>query len=90
MCCSIGDIISCKNIKSDTISAILEKTDEDFALQLYKDNNIIASKTKIYFFLYNLTCFKYRVAMSGNCHLDFSYLYIKETRVTELGFIHVS
>lgn len=42
----------------------LNKTDKDFALNLYRDSNAIIFKIQTHFFLYNVTRFKYRVAVS--------------------------
>lgn len=68
----------------------LNKTDEDFALKLYKDSNAVDSKTQIYFFLHNATCFKYRVAANRKCWFDFLLPCTDQMRVIELSLIDVS
>lgn len=40
--------------------------------------------------MYNVTCFKYRATIIRKYWLNFSYSYIKETKVIDLGSIKVS
>lgn len=78
-----------KEIKQEAWLANLNKTDEDFALKLYKDSNAFISKTQIHFSSHNAICFKYGAAVTKKCQLDFPYPYIDQTRVIELGSIDV-
>lgn len=83
-------ILVFENICEKALSASLNKFNKEFPLKLYKENNFVASKTKIYPSLLNATYFIYRAANSGTCCFNFSYLRIDKTRVTELRFINVS
>lgn len=75
-CYLITDIILTKKIKQETPSVNLNKIDKDFALKLYKYSNDIAFKTQIYLSLYNITYFKYGVAVNKKCQFDFPHLCI--------------
>lgn len=43
--CSMANVLLTKNISQEALSACLNKTDEEFTLKLYKDNNTVAHKT---------------------------------------------
>lgn len=45
------------------VSRSLDKIDGEFALKSYKDNNSIIYTIYTYLSLYNVTCFKHRVAI---------------------------
>lgn len=87
---SAVDILLPKYISQKTPLASLDKIDTEFALALYKDSNVIASKTLIYSFFYNITYFKYRAAINGRYWFDFFYPCIDKTKVMGLGFIEIS
>lgn len=59
ICYLMADILDSKETSQKVLSVSLAKTDEEFALKLHKNNNTVASTTQIYFFLHNVTCFKY-------------------------------
>ena len=62
--CSLMSVVSiAKKTSQKALSVSLNKTNEEFALKLYRNSNIIVSKTQIHSFLYNMTCFMYRAAM---------------------------
>lgn len=87
----MADILVCENMHPKALSATLNKSDKKFSLlKLYKNSNFIASKTQIYSFLHNATCFKYRVAANKKDWLDFSSFHIDRTRKTEPEFIDIS
>lgn len=50
ICYLIAKILSTKKIKQEVLSVALNKIDKDFAFKLYKNSNIITSKTQIYSF----------------------------------------
>lgn len=61
----MANVLEYKKIRQEASSTSLDKTDIKFALKLYKDNNSIASTTQIYLSLHNVTCFKYKIAVTG-------------------------
>ncbi len=74
----------------EALSASQDKTDAEFALALYRDSNVVASKTQVHSSLYNATCFQYGADVSGKCRFDFLRPCIDKTRVTGLGSIEIS
>lgn len=46
-----------EDISQKAPSASFNKTNNKYALKLYKNSNIVAFKTQIYSFLHNATCF---------------------------------
>lgn len=46
------------------LSINLDKTDIKFVFKLYKNSNSVASKTQVYYFLHNITYFKYSIAIT--------------------------
>lgn len=64
ICCLITDILVHEKTSCKALSTSLDKTNKKFALKLYKDNNTIIFKIQIYFFSHNVTCFKYKVAIT--------------------------
>lgn len=73
----------------EVLLAGLDKTDKKFTLKLYRDSNAIISKTPIYSFLHNTTCFKYETAMTRKCQFDFPYSCVEKTKVIKLGSINI-
>lgn len=67
----------------------LKKTDSDFALKLYKNNNIMVSKIQINSFSHNVIYFKYKVTVTEKFRFNFSYPYIDQTRLTKFDSIDV-
>lgn len=67
ICCLILNILMAEKTSQKAPSASLNKTDEEFALKFYKDSNAVSSRTQVHFFLHNVTCFKYGIAMTGKC-----------------------
>ena len=63
----MSDVPIAVKISEKASSVSLDKTDKEFALKLYKDSNVVTSKTQIYSFLYNTTYFKYGTIMIGKC-----------------------
>lgn len=59
----IVNVLNFQETSQKSLPASLNKTDKKFILKLYKNSNIIVSKTQIHFFLHNITCFKYRAAI---------------------------
>lgn len=85
----IADITLSEDIKFEAPSANLDKTDKNFALKFYKDNNTVVSKIQIHSPLYNTICLKYRAIVTKNYCFDFPHLCINKIRVTELDSINV-
>lgn len=50
ICCLIIDILDFEKTSQKAPSASLDKTNKEFIIKLYKDSNIVISKTQIYFF----------------------------------------
>lgn len=72
------DVSDVEETNHKALLVSLNKIDEEFALKIYKDSNIIASKTQIHSFLHNMTCFKYGIATTRKCRIEFPYLCIEE------------
>ena len=48
ICCLMADVSDSSMTSQEALLANLDKTDEEFALKLYKDSNTMAFKTQIY------------------------------------------
>lgn len=64
ICYLMADIPIAEIISQEAPSVSLDKTNKKYALKLYKDSNAIASRTQVHSFLYNITCFKYEIAIN--------------------------
>lgn len=83
----MADVLGYKTTSQKALSVSLDKTDRKFALKLYQDSNSVVSKTQIYSSSHNVTCFKWKAAITKKYWFGFSRPYIMETKVTDLGFI---
>ena len=63
----MADISDSSKISQKAPLANLDKTDKEFALKLYKDSNIVASKTQIHSSSHNATWFEYRATITRKC-----------------------
>lgn len=67
ICCSMIDVPIAEIMSQKAPSVSLDKINKKYALKLYKDSNAIASRTQVHSFLYNITCFKYKIAINRKC-----------------------
>lgn len=58
----MADILIFKNICQKATSASFNKSDKEFALKLYKNNNFVAFKMQIHSFLHNFKGIKAKIA----------------------------
>lgn len=60
ICFSLVVVLDSKMTSQKALSASLDKTYEEFTLNLYQDSNFVVSKIQIHFSLHNITYFKYK------------------------------
>lgn len=71
------------------LSTSPNKSEKEFVLKLYSDNNSNISKMKNDFPLHNATCFKYRAIDNRKCWFHFFNPCINKRRITDLRFINI-